>query len=147
MDDENIMISKMLQKCKKTAVIMPAYLCRDHKRKLAQQNLAAEIGKEEYTINHVTYLVTGFVQKGLLKRIKLLSSSGMLEWWLKIMNHATSYEDMVFGDNRNKIGDRNMIGNVVVIFLVLGSGLLMGLVCYCAEDYRWCRKKVSGKCM
>ncbi len=121
-----------LRKCNRTAWLLPNYKASIIYNKLYKSGKHLDIGKTAYTTMRLSLILYGIGSIHLLRRISFISSNGLLEWWPTFLNKTYNMFDKEILPPTKP----NMSGNIQVIFIILGIGLLLAVTCMMIE----CRK-------
>ncbi|CAL8098174.1 unnamed protein product [Orchesella dallaii] len=116
---------EVLKGCNKVAVILPAFTGHQMAKNLtAVENLAdVYVGKEVLYERAFKMEISGSVSVNQVMRAKLVLSSGIWNFWLKIFwNGAMFQEDTPF---KKQLVASSLSGNILVVFTVL----IFGIVC------------------
>lgn len=92
------------------------------------------IGKEVYTNVSETFTLSGLIPNYLQKRIKGMQTSGIWEWWNKIVERRHLFH--VNEKDALQLMKPTMAGNVLVIFGLYLTGMLIAIVRFFFESGR-----------
>lgn len=128
-ENQDDIIVEDLKNCSKSAWILPKYQANKFAKMLQKRGLHSDVGKESYTKSDLLFYFTGLVPPFLLKRISVISSTGVFEWWQKFIESKTS-----FLQNPSQVPVKpSMKGNILVVFVVWGSLLGIALSAFSLE--------------
>lgn len=113
--------------CNKAAIILRHHLCRELARKLKKKKKLTHvfIGKESYSPVEWMLTLDGVIPSHIPKRIKGSHEAGLWERWPKLEDR--SYTEASHGSNEHLVTAARMDGNVVVIFIVFLSALMVSI--------------------
>lgn len=139
--EEDKLLSFM-QKCSKSALILPERLCEKYAKKLRiSQNKHISIGKETYQPRPMGVFLRGLIPPVIIKRIKSIDSSGIWDWHLQLAPTRTKFGSQ---SNLHPTG-ATMTGNVMVIFLMLPFGFASSSIALIVELCLFKLRKLSMK--
>ncbi len=127
-------IENNLKTCNKTAWLLPNYKASIIYNKLRKAGKHLDIGKTAYTKTHIGLIIDGIGSLHLVKRISLISATGLLEWWPNFLNKSYN---MLAKEVLPPTKPR-MSGNIQVILIILRIGLSLASACILIE----CRKNI-----
>ncbi len=129
---EKSLLFNSLKTCSKTALILPTYLCQKYAQNISQTNtnLASHlsVGTETYFQAYQVFSFEGVVPPYILRRMKGLHTSGILEWWQRFV--AGSHPTI---NRQQQLKEPSMHGNILVIFYILLFGLMTACISFLAE--------------
>lgn len=117
----------ILGKCSRVALILPEIICNEFARKIKEEYPSAPVfvGKEEYTEIDWMIKLSGYVAPHIIKHVKGIGERGIWRRWMNLANETLS-RAQVKDDGHVKAA--SMSGNVVVIFVVLWFGMMLGCI-------------------
>lgn len=113
---EEAELTRAVERCQRTAVILPEYMCLEVRRSLKQKRKSPYIfiGKESYTNQDWTFSLDGLVPFHVVKRIQGIAQSGIWQWWMQLLG-----ENSVLGATEGQPAEAaTMKGNIVVVFVL-----------------------------
>lgn len=118
----------MVQECRKTAIILPDYMCREVKKFLAQEKKIPNIfvGQESYTDLDWTISIDGLLPRHLVQRIHGAWQSGIWQWWIKLLGKNTP-GDVI---ENHPVKAAPIKGNIVIVFILWICCLAVTFVSY-----------------
>ncbi len=116
---QNQFIADDLQKCNKTAWILPDYQAQQLTRLLHQSGKHSDVGVDSYFKPYFDFNLEGPVPSFLIQRFSLIHSSGLLEWWSDLINRT----DLVRRRESEPPVKPKMSGNIQILFLILPAGM------------------------
>ncbi len=127
---QNALIMQSLKVCQNDAWILPDYLGQSISRMLRKLGKQSSVCISALSKSYVIFYYAGFIPTSLLKRISMVKTSGLLEWWPKFINRSdlNINQDIVFPETPK------MSGNIQVIFIFLGFGLVFSLFTLIVES-------------
>jgi len=124
------LIKSSLTECSKTAWLLPNYLAQVKHRLLKKSAKHSDVSVNAYTMSEISFVYhNSYVPSSILRRFSWIPTTGILEWWPKLINRS----DLVLGSDNNNPTKPNMSGNILIIFVLLGSGLSVSIVCIASE--------------
>lgn len=124
------LIRSDLNNCSKTAWFLPNYLAQIFHRMLKKSKKYSDVSSGSYSLSEVTfYYDHSYVPSSILQQISFLQTTGLFEWWPKLINRS----DLVTGKDTNILREPNMSGNILVIFVILGCGIVVAVACFAVE--------------
>lgn len=129
---QNNFIKHDLETCNKSAWILPDYMGQGLVRALNRIDKNADVGISEYTEPYILFYYSGIIPYSMLRRVSFVMASGVLEWWPSFINKTGVYKL----PGNVPPTKPSMSGNIQVIFVLLVSGLLVGIVGMVGE-LRW----------
>lgn len=133
--DEESVFLKSLISCSNTAIILPSYLCKQYVQKIMKSKPSitrhVSFGTEKYFPTYVLFSFDGIVPPFIIRRMKSLYASGLLEWWQGFVRGS----DMaaILRTNKQFIA-MSIKGNILVVFVVLLVGLTAAWFCFLLEQ-------------
>lgn len=121
-DEESIILSKKLEKCKKVAAVLPEHLCRNHSTNLRKKWNSVFIGKEYMSDVEWRLQLQGLVPPHIPKRIKSAHESGLWTRWEQLLKRST---DTIWNA---VVAAAKLDGNVIVIFCVWICGIILSVI-------------------
>lgn len=116
----------VVEKCQKTAVVLPDHLC---KRFYSRSEVSdVFIGQESYSEMDWMFFFSGLVPPHFIRRIHRIAESGVWEWWMHVLNGGSRIRK-----NFNFVNAANMDGNIVIIFFLWGVGVGFSSLCHLLE--------------
>lgn len=86
------------------------------------------IGSEIYSGNVIVgFLITGWVPRDILTRIKRIQSSGIWKWWAMLARAVLDE------DRKTLPKPATMGGNIALVFILLVSGLIVAIILFILE--------------
>lgn len=121
----------LLGKCEKTALLLPEYEIIEYAKTLYDEGHSdISIGKESIGTK-IAFSIKGFLPQYIFRRIESTNLAGL---WLRWINLVKGIEILKFKDSkRMSLKKPDMSGNVLVIFMVLGLGLVCAAFLYFIE--------------
>lgn len=110
-----------LKKCNKSAWVLPDYEAQQMKRLLYLSGKYADVGVDDYFRFYLNLVFRGPVTPSLILKASLVHSSGLLGWWSNLINRT----DLIIEQPNKSPIKPSMSGNIRVIFIFLGTGLLL----------------------
>lgn len=124
---ERIALLQSLEECQKSAVVVPDHISKEYYNTLVNQKGIQDIfvAEESFASMERMFFLEGcFVPPRLVKRIHTISESGVWEWWVQLFREKRLQTKIA-----NKIESATISGNIVIIFAVWGSGVVLsGLI-------------------
>lgn len=131
-------IFKSLGLCNKTALVVKSSEASNYAKLLTHGREST--GKETYFRHLILFQVRGFVSPHFLLRLARLKESGIVKHWENITGYISNIKSQS-DTPRNETPIRNerpvktsMPGNIVIIFCLLGVGLILGSVWMIVEN-------------
>ncbi len=115
-----------IRMCNKTAVILSRDAAMQYAFHLSNANVSSgtygrvNLGKETYFEQYYAFLLIGFFTPHMIQSVKTLQTSGVMDWWGKVIMEG--FERKHFVDSRILPKRPKMDGNILVIFAVLLGG-------------------------
>ncbi|CAL8121474.1 unnamed protein product [Orchesella dallaii] len=138
--EEDLILTKFIEECNKTALVLPQHLCMKHAHRL--QRLGKDdvfIGEETYVKHLYTYYLIHRIPSFIIKRLSGTKESGIWEWWLKLLKGSdTLYQ------GHKVLKKPNLDGNVLVIFSLLCIGLCVASVIFVVENWKYFLSTAMG---
>lgn len=125
---ENDALLAHMEECERSAMLLPQYMCINMTRQLMQRNSSrhVSIGKEAFTEINYGFVLSGQVPPAVIWRLKGVEMAGLWKWW---RDFTGGNQDIINSwVPRNPEKPSVLCGNALVVFLVLGGGLLTGVV-------------------
>ncbi|CAL8135803.1 unnamed protein product [Orchesella dallaii] len=130
--DEERILEEFMDQCNKTALVLPSFMCHQHKRRL--QHLGRRevfVGKEIYTNPSLSFSLGGLIPPYIVKRLSGMGSSGLWEWWMKAIHKGSGLNSYTVNKALRK---PTWDGNILVIFALLSFGIIVALLCLVIEN-------------
>lgn len=140
MQEEEILF-RFIQNCDKAALIMPEYVCANYAKRLRiSKQQFISVGKELFPSASYGEYLSGLIPPVVIKRIRGIEVSGILNWNPLIIDKWKKYQSSTISSmpTRAKIS-----GNILVIFIMLSGGLLIGTFSFFLEHCAFKTVKVS----
>ncbi len=80
-----------LNKCNKSACILPDYRAQQLTRMLHETGMHSDVGVTEYLKARLQFRFEGLVSSSILKKASMVSITGLLRWWSDL-NYRTDLE-------------------------------------------------------
>ncbi|CAL8135782.1 unnamed protein product [Orchesella dallaii] len=129
--DEDRILEEFMEQCNKTALVLPSFMCHQHKRRLHHLGRRdVFVGKEIYTNPSFSFSLGGLIPPYIVKRLSGMGASGLWEWWMKIMHEGSG---LTYATNKS-LRKPTLDGNILVIFVLLIFGIFFALVCFVIEN-------------
>lgn len=135
---ELTMLQDSTAECKKTAVILPNFICKDIQKTLVKkQKPNVFIGKEIYSDIQWLFYLSGVVPPHVIQRIHRIGESGVWHWWMRLLTGSD-----LNGVITNIPEAASMRGNIVIVFVVwifgisLSTFFSIGELCYVKFNFR-----------
>lgn len=128
---EKLQLIQSMRECQQTAILQRAYICRDIKKRLVQDEGLQHIfiGKETYDDEDDTISIAGNIPPFVIKNIIAISESGIWQWWVNLLGKS-ELDDITESD---EVKAATMSGNIVIIFIVWSSGIVLTSLCFIIE--------------
>ncbi len=117
-------IADDLQKCNKTAWILPDYEAQQMTQQLHQSGKHSDVGVTTYFKPYLNLNFRGPVPSFLIQRVSAVHGSGLLEWWSDLINRT----DLVRRSESKPPVKPTMFGNIQMIFFILPAGMSMATI-------------------
>lgn len=135
---EKEFLFKSLHECNKTALILRSNEATSYSRILTSAK--GNAGREVYFKQYLMFELKGFLNPPLLSRLSSLKESGILEWWESVIDQISiiKFERNMTTDysvSEHHPSGTSMEGNIIVVFSVLGAGLLLGCTGFILEVF------------
>lgn len=139
---EQANIQESLEKCNKTAVIMPDHIARWIYKKLVKEMQIpyAFFGEELFSDVDWMFVISGIILSNLIQQIHKMAESGIWLWWMELFE-----EKNLINKNVDSVQAANMRGNIVVIFVVWALGITFACLCVVHEKF-WALLFSISKC-
>ncbi len=148
-NNQNALIAKDMHNCSKTAWILPNYLAQDISRSLTKSGNHSDVGTFAFSKPFLYLRLTGLFPLSLLNQYSKVLASGLVDWWPNFINRT----DLRRTSEKMPPKKPNMNGHTQVIFIILGSGLLIAISSLIGElsgklfkyiklIYGFCRKQI-----
>lgn len=127
-----------IEDCRNTAVVLPRDAAMRFALQLSYQNDSlnipgrVNIGKEKYFQQYFVFRLGGYISPHMMRRVKTIQTSGVMNWWQKIIKEG--FERKHFVDSRVPHKTPTMDGNVLVIFAVWLGGLAFAFATWIWEN-------------
>lgn len=121
---------KDLKKSNKTAWILPDFVGHSVSGYLKKLGKHSDAGIDAYTKNHLSVYVMAVMPTSLLQQFGWMSSSELLQWWPNFINRTDLNIQSIINPEPTK---PNMSGNILVVFVMFGSGIAISLCCLILE--------------
>lgn len=127
---EEKLFRRSIEKCKKTAVVLPDHICRKLYVKLLKMEKGKYIfiGKESFSDIDWAYSFKGIIPPHLILRIRRIGASVVWKWWMELLSGKTSNDA-----ESNTVLATNMGGNIIIIFIMWTFGVVMAFSCASLE--------------
>lgn len=120
-----------LKKCQKSAVVLPTYVGHQVVKQLEEQgHHDVYQGLEKYYETSVVFNIRGAIPRYLVQRASYAERCGLWKRWQKLFKERYMSKNETRTEPPKK---PTMDGNVVVIFLLLGAGLVISFAFVCFE--------------
>ncbi|CAL8135793.1 unnamed protein product [Orchesella dallaii] len=130
--DEEKMLEEFMEQCNKTALILPSFMCQQHKRRLHHLGRRdVFVGKEIYTNPSFSFYLGGLIPPYIVKRLSGMGASGLWEWWTKAIHEGSGLKSYTVNKALRK---PTLDGNILVIFALLICGIFVALLCLVIEN-------------
>ncbi len=135
-NEEDILVKELIL-CRNIAVVVPSQKRTDISKRIMFDNLSSRntrvhLGKETFFKSYSVFSLSGWVPPFIISRVKQIGSSGILEWWTKLL----SKENMVLntgGLAGSKSEKPTMEGNIVTVFVILIAGFALAFLVFNIE--------------
>lgn len=108
---------------------MPSSLTQDTRRLLHISGRHSHVSISAFSGSQIDFkFVRSYVPSSILKHW-MISTTGLIEWWPKFVNRTIANTS-----NENVLP--NISGNILVIFVFLGEGLLVALISMMVEMWK-----------
>lgn len=115
------LIEEDLEKCNKSAWVLPGYLGHQIARTLKTKGKHSDVGINALNRPHLIFIFTGLVPISIYNRASCIANSNLLEWWQGLINKT----HLVSASLNEPPTEPNMSGSIQLIFMIIGSGLLL----------------------
>ncbi|CAL8135780.1 unnamed protein product [Orchesella dallaii] len=130
-DGERI-LEEFMEQCNKTALVLPSFMCQQHKRRLHHLGRRdVFVGKEIYTNPSHSFSLGGLIPPYIVKRLSGMGASGLWEWWTKSIHEGSGLRTYTVNKALRK---PTLDGNILVIFVLLVFGIFVALLCFVIEN-------------
>lgn len=147
---EKQMIFKSLGSCNTSALIVKSQEAHRYAKMLTHDS--ENTGKETYFRHFIMFQIRGFVTPQFLLRLARMKESGVMEYWENITGYISDIKfQRSIPENETLPGyerpvQASLKGNVVVIFCLLGGGLITGILVFAFEKlFRYGKRTMSGE--
>lgn len=120
-----------LTNCSKSVWILQKYQANKFARHLRKNGLHSDVGMEAYTNSNFAFRFWGLVPPFVLKRISVIHSTGLFEWWQKFIDS----DKLRLSHEKPVPVKPNMSGNISVIFVLWSNGVGVALFMYAVEAH------------
>lgn len=130
-ENELTALQGYLKKCGKSAVVLPTYLGYKFVKQLEANgyNNVYQGGEKYYELN-IAFEMTGVFPRYLVLRAKHAEICGIWKHWQRLFKEKYVRKHAKVSDPPRK---PTMKGNIIVIFLLLGSGMVISIASICFE--------------
>ncbi len=119
-----------LNNCSKIAWVLQAYEAQTLHRSLKKSRKHSDVGSNAYTNPTLSFkYIRSHVPSLLLKRFSWMPTNGLFEWWPNFINKT----GIILGGEHILPPTPNMSGNILVVFVLLGGGLSIAIICIVFE--------------
>lgn len=139
MKKQEKLIADDLGKCDKTAWVLPDYKAQQYARMLYKSSKHTDVGVDKYFRRNFNLVLRGSIPSPIIQRTSAVSSSGLLEWWSDLINRT----DLVIQSETEPPTRPAMSGNIQVLFIVLGFGMLVAQIAFVLELHGYVWKFIS----
>lgn len=128
---ETDLLLNLLEKCDKTAIVMPQQKCRELARMTTRKTYKpVSVGVESYNNVTTMFTLTGIIPSGVIRRMRRIYESGIWTWWSYIyQGHHTSN----IASSQILKKKPGMAGNIRRIFHLLAGGFQAAAVIFILE--------------
>lgn len=140
--EQKKLIGDDLRKCNKTAWVLPDYQAQEYARMLYQSGKHTDVGVDRYFKTNFNLVLQGPIPSPIIKRTSLVSSSGLLGWWSDLINRT----DLVMRRDTEPPVKPAMSGNIQVLFIILGIGMLTAQIAMIIELHECIFKLLCAIC-
>ncbi len=121
LDKQNTLMLTDLKQCNEKSVwVLPQHLASIYSRLLGKNKSYSHVGSEMFATRRLNIYMTGLVPIWVLKRISVAFNSGILDWMETFVEISGTRVNV----NAVAPSKPNMEGNILVVFVILGLGLL-----------------------
>lgn len=131
-NNQNKLIARSMQKCNKTAWILPNYYAQDIARRLRKSEKHSDVSTKALTRPILGFRLAGLVPLSLLSEFWKIEASGIFEWWPNLINRT----DIKLQIENVPPKKPNMKGHTQVIFFILGIGHSFAICCLFLESVK-----------
>lgn len=82
------------------------------------------IGKETFSSIDWFFSLAGTISPNFIKRIHRIGETGIWQWWVDMFDRKH-----LAIENADNVKAGNLEGNIVIVFVVWGSGVGLGVLC------------------
>lgn len=131
---------KFMNDCNRSALMLPVNLCNYYARQLAKVgHQHVFIGKESFSNASSVIKISGPVPSFVTQRINGLKATGIVEWWLDMIDYGRSFRSTDW--HMGHLERPTMQGNISKIFFLLVAGLLLAITSFSLEWGKVTHKK------
>lgn len=122
-DKQRNELLQSLNECNKTAAFLTKDMAVTFARKVGKNNSHTFLGQETYLEENFVFSMKGFVPPYIIRRAKSVFTAGLAKVWAKLL----SRKDYLSSTHPVAVVKPTMKGNILIIFILLFSGYLIGL--------------------
>lgn len=129
---EQRLLIQSLGECRKTAVLLPGYICEKFENILVKKQRLPNvfIGKELYSDIAYMFILRGLhVPPRFVKRVHEISESGIWHWWMHVLGRRKLNTVIA------KVEAASMTGNIIIIFVVWSIGIIISTLWLVIEQF------------
>lgn len=144
--EEEKVLMKTLAACSKSAIVMNELDCQKYKETLyRQENVNLDVGTEVYSQFPIGVDFVGYVDLPFVRRLWGMQQSGIGDWLTNLVGklRETGYE-------KGKVKPAKISGNILVIFLLFITGVVLGCLAFVLEIRKFlllCILSLITKCI
>lgn len=117
--------------CERVALVLPSDLGYKYVKSLEKEGFGIVYqGVETYYEVNIAFVLKGFVPQYLVQRIKYAEWCGLWKRWQNLFQKKFLQKSE---QSRERLTKPGMDGNVVVLFVLLGAGLVLSVLCFGME--------------
>lgn len=137
-------VRKDLEKCNKTAWLLPRYLAYSSHRDLRKAGKHSDVSRNAFTSPEIFFVyLSSYVPSSMLQRVSMIQTIGIVDWWPKFINRSEVIETKV----NAFLAAPKMTGNILVVFTFLGGGMAFAITCMICELHQNTSNYLVKGCM
>lgn len=111
-----------MKKCSTKLIwLLPEYVAKMYLWALQKKNFYAHVGSQRFATQKLCFYFVGILPPHVSRNIGQVYSSGILDWFLRIISKTNTKAS----ERRGTFLSPNMGGNLLLIFIILGSGIIV----------------------